>query len=159
MMGPASPDRVEAGDEARPILLRVSPALFQLLTECIRLRSNAMRRLESVDTLLVDLLHVPSGDLDLGAIEDHLAALEAAGPILVEFRVTASDERAFVVAQTRLSRHVGRPLGVLETVSVLLFTYVTAQAAERVLAALGRQPIAPGDGPTPTGPNILPFRT
>ncbi|MGE6695436.1 hypothetical protein ACQKE8_23620 [Sphingobium limneticum] len=119
--------------------LDISEHLFLLTTESLRLRSNEVKRYQTLANLIDDTIGIdsPFDDHSTETILEHLAAIPTNGNIRIDLRITKTSADSFGEVKQRLSEKLGSNISVGDALSVLLFHYVVRQKATRILKRLG----------------------
>lgn len=125
-------------DAPGQLQLAISTPLFKLATNCIRLQSNALSRLLSLDQVVSEQLLACKdlSDDDTALVGDLLVALPAAGDIAITLSLDGEAERAFGVFAATMAARCARPLSNAELLSVLLFLHSVESTARDALQAL-----------------------
>ena len=104
----------------------ISEALFFLMTECVRLHSNQMRRFQTLASL-VNQRAAAFCELDAHdapTLHEHLAAVPTKGDIRIYLMLPTTTADTLVAAKHHASKMLGRTLTVGDALSILLFDYV-----------------------------------
>lgn len=141
-------------DQHGPIALQVSQPLFELATECVRLHSNALGQIATLDRLVTDYLAagVALADGDAELINDHLSTIPSDGPILVTFALAPEQARELQAFGATMATLCRQPLSRADTLSVLLFLRLVDHKARVALAALDRRK---GEAPERSVPDTV----
>ena len=144
--------------------LDISEHLFLLTTESLRLRSNEVKRYQTLADLIDDAVSIdtPLDDHSAETILEHLAAIPTDGNIRIDLRITKTSADNFGEVKQRLSKKLGSNISVGDALSVLLFHYVVGQKATRILSRLGLDSEAestrPAGSAQGTSENVFPLR-
>lgn len=139
--------------------IRVSPALFELATDCIRLASNKHRRFASISEVVADGIKPVEEMLrdDQASLRDHLATLPASGLIALSFELDATGQAAFerLLAQARPILRSASPK--TEALSLLLFAYLVDCRAVAAAEALAQHHHRHGADTSDAKGSVVPF--
>jgi len=144
--------------------LDISEHLFLLTTESLRLRSNEVKRYQTLADLIDDTISIdpPCDDHSPETILEHLAAIPTNGDIRIDLRITKTSADNFDEVKQRLSEKLDSNISVGDTLSVLLFHYVVGQKVTAILKGLGLDSEAESTRPAVsdqgTGENVFPLR-
>ncbi len=144
--------------------LDISEHLFLLTTESLRLRSNEVKRYQTLANLIDDTISIdtPIDNHSTETILKHLAAIPTDGNIRIDLRITKTSADSFGEVKQRLSEKLGSNVSIGDALSVLLFHYVVGQKATRILKRLGLDSVEESTRPTPcdqvAGENVFPLR-
>ena len=145
----------------------VSEMLFRLVTECVHLHSNDLRRLVTLGEV-VDERAARAADgfpgQESDSLRGHLATALTGGEIRLGLQVSTETEALLAAGQARLAERLGSPVSLDELVSLLLFDFSVDRAAALMLAGLlGEETRTLGIGKSPppaSGPGgkVVPIR-
>lgn len=144
--------------------LDISEHLFLLTTESLRLRSNEVKRYQTLADLIDDTVSIDTrfDDQSAETILEHLAAIPTNGNIRIDLRITKTSADSFGEVKQRLSEKLGSNISVGDALSVLLFHYVVSQKATRILTRLGLDSEAESTRPAMSAQgaseNVFPLR-
>lgn len=153
-----------AGDQCI-LALDISEHLFHLTTESLRLRSNEMKRYQTLEDLLSDRVGVPCvlEDHAPETIREHLSAIPTNGDIRIDLTITKSSADSLDAVKQLISDRLGSDITLGDTLSIMLFHYVVGQKAARVLQRIGLEcshdrPGIAGASKDAPADNIVPLR-